>query len=197
MRLIVGLGNPGERYARTRHNIGAMALERAAAKWAVALPPVGPGRWGLGRVGDSEVALAVPLAWMNQSGPAVKAMLDALTLSPEQLVLVHDDLDLEVGRLRVKRGGGWGGHNGVSSVIETLETQDFCRVKVGIGRPPPGVDPADYVLSPFSPDERELIEATLDRAVPALECLVTEGLEAAMNRYNVRPARQEPDENEK
>lgn len=193
----MGLGNPGERYAHTRHNTGAMALERAAAKWAVALPPAGPACWGRGRVGDMEVALAVPLAWMNQSGPVVNKLLEVLALSPEHLVLVHDDLDLEVGRLRLKRGGGWGGHNGVSSVIETLGTQDFCRVKVGIGRPPPGVDPAEYVLSPFSPDERELIEASLDRAVPALECLVTEGLEAAMNRYNVRPARQEPDDNEK
>lgn len=194
MRLIVGLGNPGERYARTRHNIGACAVERAAQRWGVALRPVGEARCGRGGIGPVDVALAVPLAWMNQSGEAVKTLLEALALSTDQVVLVHDDLDLDLGRLRIRHGGGHGGHNGVRSVIETLGTDQFPRVKIGIGRPAPDVDPADYVLTSFTPDESVLLEEILDQTVEALAWLVVEGPERAMNRFNVRPKREEANE---
>lgn len=197
MRVIVGLGNPGDRYASTRHNVGARVIERASAHWAIPLKTVESARTGTGRIGPAtqpvDVALAVPHAWMNQSGPVVAELLTRLGCQVQDLVVVHDDLDLAPGRLRFKRSGGAGGHNGVSSVIAELRTEQFARLKVGIGRPPSGVDPADYVLEPFAKDEASVIEASVDRAVQALECLVVEGIEAAMNKFNVKEP-QEDDE---
>jgi PTH1 family peptidyl-tRNA hydrolase len=191
LRLIVGLGNPGERYARTRHNIGVRVLERAATRWSVNLGPAGRPRSGKGRVGSVEVRLSAPLTWMNETGPAVKALLEELTLSPLDLVVIHDDLDLELGRLRIKRNGGSGGHNGLLSILTALETDEFCRLKVGIGRPAPGEDPAEFVLSPFPPEETPRIEVGLERAVAALDALVAEGVESAMNRFNMRVEEEE------
>lgn len=186
MRLIVGLGNPGEEYAATRHNVGFLVVERAAARWRIGLKRVGDVRRGEGRVGDVAVALAMPLSWMNRCGPTVKALLEDLALAPGDLVVVHDDLDMEPGRLRLRRGGGTGGHNGLLSLITALDTADFPRLKVGIGRPAPDEDPADYVLSPVRADQQEAMAEGLDRAVLALECLLTEGLAVAMNRFNVK-----------
>lgn len=194
MRLVVGLGNPGDRYARTRHNVGNRVVERAAARWAIPLTPTGAARQGVGLVGPPDrrttVTLALPLTWMNQSGPAVKAVVDALGLSAEQLsehvIVVHDDLDLPLGRLRVKRRGGPGGHNGILSIITTLDTDEFCRVKLGVGRPPVGVDAADYVLSPFGAEEVSQVDAMVEQAVLALECLLADGVAAAMNQFNVK-----------
>ncbi len=198
MRLIVGLGNPGSRYVLTRHNLGYQVLERAAARWSVVLKPIEVARQGSGLVGSSdrqqEVTLALPLTWMNQAGPAVESLVDLVGLTPDQLpehlIVVHDDLDLPLGRLRIKRRGGPGGHNGLLSIITILDTDEFCRLKLGIGRPPLGMDAADYVLAPFLPEETPSVDRMLDQAVTALECLLTEGIAAAMNRYNVR----EPDE---
>jgi PTH1 family peptidyl-tRNA hydrolase len=186
LHLIVGLGNPGEQYARTRHNVGVMVLGQAAARWKVKLSTTGPMRQGRGRVGAVDVILAEPLAWMNQNGPVVKAILDECGLSPHELIVVHDDVDLPVGRLRIKRNGGSGGHNGILSLLTTLDTNLFCRLKVGIGRPPPMEETADYVLSPFTPEERFIIESALDRATLALECLLLEGVDVAMNRFHVQ-----------
>ncbi|WP_447973455.1 aminoacyl-tRNA hydrolase [Nitrospira sp. Kam-Ns4a] len=191
MRLIVGLGNPGERYLRTRHNVGRQVVERAAARWSVRLRPGGPAHRGVGQVGPpdakQDITLAVPLTWMNDSGSAVKTLLEDLGLPPEQLLVVHDDLDLPVGRLRVKARGGAGGHNGLLSIIAALDTDAFCRLKIGIGRPAPGQDPADYVLSPFAPEEQAVIEPVEEQAVAALECWIVEGVAAAMNRFNQKP----------
>ncbi|MGH7207543.1 MAG: aminoacyl-tRNA hydrolase [Nitrospiraceae bacterium] len=195
MRLIVGLGNPDERYTFSRHNIGAQVLKRAAARWSIDLRPRQGARSGRGRVGSAEVALSASLTWMNQTGPAVKALLADLALSPEDLVVIHDDLDLELGRLRIKRDGGSGGHNGILSILTALETNEFVRLKIGIGRPAPGQDAAEYVLSPFLPEEFPLLDESLDRAVVALECLLAEGVTVAMNRFNVR-SQEEQDERE-
>ncbi|MEC4687645.1 MAG: aminoacyl-tRNA hydrolase [Nitrospirota bacterium] len=185
MRLIVGLGNPGARYDLTRHNVGAAVLGLAATRWRVALTPLGDALRGSGSLGPVEVTLAAPVAWMNQSGPVVKALLAELALTPGDLLVVHDDLDLEVGRLRIKRDGGSGGHQGILSVITALGTNQFCRLKIGIGRPSPGTDAAEYVLSTFFPDETPLLQASLERAPLALECLLLDGLDAAMTRFNV------------
>ena len=185
MRLIVGLGNPGARYDLTRHNVGAAVLGLAAARWTVALTPLGDALRGSGSLGPVEVTLAAPVAWMNQSGPVVKALLAELALTPGDLLVVHDDLDLEVGRLRIKRDGGSGGHKGILSVITALGTNQFCRLKIGIGRPSPGTDATEYVLSTFFPDETALLQASLERAPLALECLLLDGLDAAMTRFNV------------
>lgn len=185
MRLIVGLGNPGARYDLTRHNVGAAVLGLAATRWRVVLTPLGDALRGSGSLGPVEVTLAAPVAWMNQSGPVVKALLAELALTPGDLLVVHDDLDLEVGRLRIKRDGGSGGHQGILSVITALGTNQFCRLKIGIGRPSPGTDAAEYVLSTFFPDETPLLQASLERAPLALECLLLDGLDAAMTRFNV------------
>jgi PTH1 family peptidyl-tRNA hydrolase len=186
LRLIVGLGNPSERYAQTRHNIGSRVVEQAAARWSQPLKPAGPARRGIRRFGQLEVALAVPLVWMNESGPAVKTLCEELALPADGLIVVHDDLDLPLGRLRLKRNGGAGGHNGILSIIAALGTDTFCRLKLGIGRPAPGLDPADYVLSAFLPEEIPIVDQVLDQAVLALDCLITEGIDVAMNRFNVR-----------
>ena len=181
----MGLGNPGARYDLTRHNVGAAVLGLAAARWTVALTPLGHALQGSGSLGPVEVTLAAPVAWMNQSGPVVKALLAELALTPGDLLVVHDDLDLEVGRLRIKRDGGSGGHKGILSVITALGTNQFCRLKIGIGRPSPGTDATEYVLSTFFPDETALLQASLERAPLALECLLLDGLDAAMTRFNV------------
>jgi PTH1 family peptidyl-tRNA hydrolase len=187
LRLIVGLGNPGPRYARTRHNVGWQALDRAAARWSIEIEPSAHARRGKGRVGSAEVALAAPLAWMNRTGPVVKALIEEWALSPQDLIVIHDDLDLDLGRIRIRPSGGSGGHNGLLSIFAALNTDEFCRLKIGIGRPAPGQDPADYVLAPFTSEETSVISDALDQAALALECLVTEGVAAAMNRFNVRP----------
>jgi peptidyl-tRNA hydrolase, PTH1 family len=184
VRVIVGLGNPGPAYATTRHNIGVMVLEQAAARWAIRLKERSPVSRGHGYVAEIEVTLAQPLAWMNQNGPVVAGLFHELDVAPHDLLVIHDDVDLPVGRLRIKRDGGSGGHNGIRSVQAALQSSEFCRLKVGVGRPRPGEVTADYVLSPFGPDERPLVQETIERAVLALECWIREGVEAAMNRFN-------------
>lgn len=193
MRLIVGLGNPGGAYATTRHNIGIWVVERAAARWSIGLKRRGAAIHGSGLVGAEPVELAGMLDWMNVTGPPLKALLEELALSPEQLIVIHDDLDLELGRLRIKQAGGHGGHNGIRSILETLGTQQFVRVKIGIGRPAPGQDAADYVLLPFLRDEVEQMQLCVDRAVEALECVIHRGTAAAMNEFNVRERSDEED----
>lgn len=131
---------------------------------------------------------------MNITGPPLKGLLCELNLTVDDLLLIHDDLDLEPGRLRIKQAGGDGGHNGIKSVIEALETPQFVRLKIGIGRPAPHQDPADYVLEPFTKDELEVIAPCLDRAVDALEWLIHRGTTAAMNQFNVREKLTEEEE---
>ncbi len=195
MRLDVGLGNPAPRYSHTRHNIGSLVLVKAAETWGIPKhpsaqglqAPLGPRGWsGKGSRESVEVILAGEPAWMNRSGQAVAALLDHYGIPIEDLVVVHDDLDLAMGRIRIRRAGGAGGHNGVLSLLTTLGTDQFCRLKCGIGRPALGEDPADYVLAPFLEDDLPHIATTIDRAVDALDCLLVQGLDAAMNRFNLR-----------
>lgn len=186
MHLIVGLGNPGPDYAETRHNIGCWVIERAAMRWAVRLTRNGIARRGSGRAGSRLVELAGPLDWMNLSGPPLKGLLRELGLTPNDLVVVHDDLDMEPGRLRIRQGGGSGGHNGIKSVIEALGTPQFVRLKIGIGRPAPRQDSADYVLERVAPEEMAVYEPCLARAVDALELLLNRDVATAMNQFNVR-----------
>jgi PTH1 family peptidyl-tRNA hydrolase len=132
------------------------------------------------------VTLAKPQSYMNRCGPVVAALIGELGLDLSEVIVVHDDLDLDPGRLRIKARGGHGGHNGVLSIIDALESDRFARVKIGIGRPPDGVDPADYVLAPVSARERAVLEEAVLQAAKAVECWVCEGLMAAMNRFNVK-----------
>lgn len=186
MRLLVGLGNPGKAYAQTRHNVGMWAIERAAARWSIRLSQRGPAQRGSGRLGRELIELAGLLDWMNCSGPPVKGLLREFGIPPSELIVVHDDLDLEPGRLRIKLSGGYGGHNGIKSLIEALGTPQFIRLKIGVGRPAPSQDSADYVLEPVTKDELAVFEPCLERAVDALECLIHRGSEVAMNQFNVR-----------
>lgn len=186
MHLLVGLGNPGRAYAQTRHNVGMWTIERAAARWSIRLTSRGTAQRGSGRLGSEFLELAGLLDWMNLTGPSLKGLLREFKIKPDNLILIHDDLDLEPGRLRIKQGGGAGGHNGIKSVIEALGTSQFTRVKIGIGRPAPGLDAADYVLQPVTQDEMAVFTPCLERAVDALECLIHRGLSTAMNQFNIR-----------
>ena len=186
MRFIVGLGNPGAAYAHTRHNVGMWAIERAAARWSIRLAKRGMAHRGSGRLGSELLELAGILDWMNITGPPLKGLLCEFSLTADNLILVHDDLDLDLGRLRIKQAGGHGGHNGIKSVIDAIGTAQFVRVKIGISRPAPRQDSADYVLEAFTRAELEVLNPCLDRAVDALECLIHRGLAVAMNEFNVR-----------
>lgn len=186
MRLIVGLGNPGATYAQTRHNAGLWVVERAAARWGGRLVRRGMAQRASVRHGSQLIELAGALDFMNVTGPPLKGLLRECQLTADDLILVHDDLDLEPGRLRIKHAGGHGGHNGIKSVIDALGTSGFVRLKIGIGRPAPGQDSADYVLDTVTKDEMEIFEPCLERAVDALELLIHRGTEVAMNQFNVR-----------
>lgn len=163
-----------------------MALDRAAVRWNIVLREIGSARRSPGVFDHVDVTLAQPLVWMNQNGPVVQELVTELRLTPHDLIVIHDDVDLPVGRLRIKRSGGSGGHNGIRSVQAALGSQEFCRLKIGIGRPAPGEETADYVLTSFRKDERDIVEQALTHAVLALESCLSEGLEKAMNRFNVR-----------
>jgi peptidyl-tRNA hydrolase, PTH1 family len=186
LRLIVGLGNPGAAYAQTRHNVGMWAIERAAARWSVRLAKRGMAHRGSGRLGSELLELAGTLDWMNITGPPLKGLLREFSLTADDLILIHDDLDLDLGRLRIKQAGGHGGHSGIKSVIDAIGTAQFVRLKIGIGRPAPRQDSADYVLQSFTREEIEVLNPCLDRAVDALEYLIHRGTAAAMNQFNVR-----------
>lgn len=186
MRLIVGLGNPGAAYAQTRHNVGMWVIERAAARWSIRLAKRGMAHCGSGRLRSELLELAGTLDWMNITGPPLKGLLREYSLTADDLILTHDDLDLDLGRLRIKQAGGHGGHNGIKSVIDAIGTPQFVRVKIGIGRPAPRQDSADYVLQAFTKEEIEVLNPCLDHAVDALECVIHQGVAMAMNEFNVR-----------
>lgn len=190
MRLVVGLGNPGPEYAGTRHNLGFRVVEVLAARWSVALKEKKrlEAYVGQGEVAGEPVVLAQPLTYMNLSGQAVAKLLRYWRLAPADMVVLHDDLDVPLGRLKVVERGGPGGHRGVLSIQEALGTGEFLRVKLGIGRPPPFLSSEDYVLSPFSPEEAEAIPDLVARAALAVETLITEGLAAAQNRFHGGPS---------
>jgi PTH1 family peptidyl-tRNA hydrolase len=193
LRLVVGLGNPGPEYEATRHNVGFRVVERLAARRGIALrrEPQLAGRFGLGRVAGEPTGLLAPETWMNRSGRAVAAALDAHPLDPAaELIVVYDDLDLPFGRLRLRPRGGAGGHNGLGDIQDVLGRSDFPRLRFGIGRPPPGVDPVDYVLAPRSADEAAALDARLDAACDAIELAFARGVAFAMNAVNAAP----PDE---
>jgi len=187
MKLIVGLGNPGLGYARNRHNIGFMCLRHFAKTHGIKLDKKqGKARIGRGEAAGSEVMLARPQTFMNHSGDAIIRLVDRLKLEPQDLIVIHDDMDLPLGRIRIGRGSGSGGHKGAGSIIYSLGRQDFVRVRVGIGRPEAATedDIIAYVLSDFTATEKEAIDRAIPQVTEAINCLLAEGLEAAMNGYN-------------
>ena len=185
--LIVGLGNPGPRYAANRHNAGFRCLERLAVGHGLAFDKrQKQARVALGDIRGWRVILAKPQTFMNESGRAVAPLARFYKVGLERLLVVYDDLDLPLGTLRLRPEGGSGGHKGMRSIIEHLGSQDFPRLRIGIGRPPGQMDPAAYVLQDFSAAEKILLEETLERAVTAIETWLCEGIEAAMGQYNGR-----------
>lgn len=185
MILIVGLGNPGRKYSKTRHNIGFMVLDFFADKYGLKFNKRDDYMISMGNVEGIEVILMKPLTFMNLSGRAVKKILEEKTIKalPDSLIVVHDDLDLPIGKIKIKKNGSSGGHRGVQSIIDSLGTKNFIRLKIGIGKPS-GIDPSDYVLSPFSRQEKVVIKEKILQASDSLVKIITEGVEKAMNIYN-------------
>jgi len=187
--VIVGLGNPGRRYARSLHNVGFRVVDRLAARWGVGVTrEAHQALVGEARRGAERVLLVKPQTFMNGAGAAVGSIQRFYRVSPSQLLAVHDDVDLALGRLRLRVGGGPGGHRGVESCIAAVGEGNFPRLKVGVGRPPAGFDTADYVLATPLPEALEVLAAAEERAGEAIELVLAEGVDRAMNRINQREA---------
>jgi len=185
--LVVGLGNPGDEYAGTRHNAGVMLAERLAKAWGVELRGrLFKSRTALARRGGEDVLLVLPKTFMNLSGTAVRAAMAGKEVGPERLVVAYDDLDIPLGEIRVRKSGRPGTHKGMISVAGAIGTGDFARVRIGIGPLPPGRDAAEFVLEPFRRDERADLEGALEQAAEALEMILDGGIERAMTRFNHR-----------
>jgi PTH1 family peptidyl-tRNA hydrolase len=183
--LVVGLGHPGEEYARTRHNVGAEVVEILARRHGGKLRKQKErSLTDEVNVAGKRMALAIPLTYMNLSGEAVAPLVRRYGVEPAQLVVVQDEMDFELGRLQVKNGGGLAGHNGLKSIVAHLHTQDFVRVRIGIGKPPGSRQGADHVLRRFSKAERAEIDVVLEEAADAVELILAEGVDVAMNRVN-------------
>ncbi len=188
MYLIAGLGNPGLKYRNTRHNVGFRVVDLWAKSLGVRLDRRRfQGRFARTRFQNVEVILLRPMTFMNRSGDSIRACIDYFDLQTENVLVVHDDVDLPVGRVRVVRGGGAGGHKGVLSTIQHLGTHDFPRIKVGVGRPRyAGESVEDHVLKSFYRDEKEVVERAIKMAIQACELIVDNGVDAAMNHINSR-----------
>jgi PTH1 family peptidyl-tRNA hydrolase len=187
LKLIVGLGNPGTKYAETRHNIGFMAVAALAEKAGIALKRKGyQAFYGVGRIEGEEATLLLPQTYMNRSGDSVAPACQSLGVAPGDLIVVHDEIDLPFGNLRIKVGGGHGGHNGLRSIGSALGESGYNRLRMGVGRPPEGGDVSGYVLNRFNSDERRQLKDYVETAVEALTELAKYGAQAAMNSYNNR-----------
>lgn len=185
MRVVVGLGNPGQEYSQTRHNVGFITLDQLAERWQC-------GNWRFKhealvseyRGGAEPVVLVKPQTYMNLSGVAVASVLNWYKLKPEDVVVIFDDLDLPTGKLRLRLQGGSGGHKGIESILVHLGKDTFTRVRIGIGRPPAGWETANYVLGRFTADEKAPMEDSITRAADAVESILKHGVDKAMNEFN-------------
>ncbi|MGD2104558.1 MAG: aminoacyl-tRNA hydrolase [Anaerolineae bacterium] len=183
--LIAGLGNPGRKYAKNRHNVGARCIERLAADHDLPFNRrQKSANLALGAILQHPVALVKPRTYMNRSGRPIAALASFYRVPLDRLLVVYDDLDLPLGTTRMRPSGGSGGHRGMRSIINQLGRRDFPRLRIGIGRPPGRMDPADYVLQDFSDQEENLLAKTLDQATAAIETWLGEGVDEAMTRYN-------------
>ena len=186
MYLVVGLGNPGKQYEATRHNMGFDTIDVLVERHKI---PQGGVKfnamYGSGFIGGEKVIFMKPLSFMNLSGGPVQEMAAYFKIDPEsELIIIQDDIDLEPGQLRIRKQGSAGGHNGIKNIIAHLGTQEFPRIKVGVGDKPPRMDLADYVLSRFSKEDREKMEQAFKDAAEAVEVMIAEGPDAAMNQFN-------------
>ena len=188
MYLIVGLGNPGKQYDKTRHNMGFDTIDELIYRHRIAGSGIDrKAMYGKGVIAGEKVILAKPMTYMNLSGEAVRELLNYYKMDAEtELVVIYDDIDLDPGQIRIRKKGSAGGHNGIKNIIAQLGTQNFYRIKVGVGAKPKGWDLADYVLGRFDKDERVLVDEAIKEAADAVELILAEGIETAMNRYNAK-----------
>jgi len=187
VRLVVGLGNPGSDYANTRHNVGFIVVDRLADTWTVSLRQKKfKVVFGRGRINGIDSILVKPQDYMNRSGPPIRQLVDYFKISYRDVLVIHDDIDLEFGRLKIKEKGGHGGHNGLRSIIDSLGGDAFARLRVGIGRSGNDSGVIDHVLGRFGTSEKSALEAVIDRARDAVETILCEGTKEGMNRFNDR-----------
>ena len=186
MIIIAGLGNPTKEYEGTRHNVGFQVIDKIAEKYNIAVDAKkGRAYVGKGIIEGQKVLLVKPQTYMNLSGESIRELVDYFKVDPkEELLVIYDDISLDVGQLRIRKKGSAGGHNGIKNIIAHLGTQEFPRIKVGVGDKPPRMDLADYVLSRFSKEDREKMEQAFKDAAEAVEVMITEGADAAMNQFN-------------
>ena len=186
MYIIVGLGNPSKEYENTRHNIGFDVVDRIIDKYDI--PYSGTkhkAMYGSGMIDGVKAVVAKPLTYMNLSGEAVRALVDFYKVDPQtEVIIIYDDVALEPGKLRIRKKGSAGGHNGIKSIIEHLGTTEFVRIRVGVGEKPKGWDLAKYVLGRFSKDERKLVNEAADKSIEALKLILNGEVDAAMNEFN-------------
>ena len=186
MFIITGLGNPGEQYAGTRHNVGFMVINLLAKRWQIEINKRKfNSRTGVGLIKNHQVLLQKPVTFMNNSGLAVRQALDFYKLVPEDILIIYDDMDLRLGQLRIRTQGSAGGHKGLASVISHLGTDKISRVRIGIGAPPTGQNAVDYVLSRFTSEEMPIINEAINKAADAVEYILEYGYNKAMDKFNV------------
>ncbi len=184
-RLVVGLGNPGRKYMRTRHNIGFMLIDRLGNHFGIS-PDQTKFKclFGQGIYRENRLFLVQPMDFMNRSGPPVFQLARYFNISLDDTLIIHDDVDLDIGRIKIKAKGGHGGHNGIKSIIDAFGSDNFPRIRIGIGRPEPPVDVTDYVLGKFTPEELQNLEPVLKKAEDAVETVLNKGTTVAMNHFN-------------
>ncbi len=183
--VVVGLGNPGSKYTETRHNIGFWSIDRIATEHSIDVSARNKATVvGEGTIAEQRVVLVRPRTFVNRSGEAARYLLARYRIPPEKLLIIYDDINLPLGRLRLRARGTAGGHNGIKSIIEALGTEDFPRMRIGIGRPSAGQDQISYVIGAMSPEERKVADEMLERVDQAVSAILTDGIDTAMNRFN-------------
>lgn len=197
MFLIAGLGNPGRQYEKTRHNMGFDTIDELIDRHRILQGGIAhKAMYGKGMIAGEKVLAVKPLTYMNLSGEAIREYVNYYKMDPEtELIVIYDDIDLEPGQIRIRKKGSAGGHNGIKSIIAQIGTQNFYRIKVGVGAKPKGWDLADYVLGRFSSEERELVDKAICDAADAVEMILKDGMEAAMNHYNGAAKKKKATEN--
>lgn len=185
MKLIAGLGNPTAKYENTRHNVGFDVIDELVEQYNIPLDVIKhKGMYGKGKIEGQTVILLKPMTYMNLSGESIAEVVKYYKIPPEDIIVIYDDINLDVGRLRIREKGSAGGHNGIKNIIARLGTEEFPRIRIGVGMKPPKMDLVDYVLSHFSEDERALMNQGYERACEALKLMLVDDIAGAMNQYN-------------
>ena len=182
--LIAGLGNPGNKYSHTRHNIGFKVIESVAHHYSIPLFKQDDIEYGIGSIANKKILLAKPQAFMNRSGPPVYRLAKKYGIIGEKVIIIHDDLDLVFGRIKIKEKGGSGGHKGICSLIDAMGKRNFIRIRIGIGRPENGQSIMDYILGVFTPDETVALNRIITRVRDAIKTILCQGIREAMNSFN-------------